>query len=479
MRGRSSSSSASSSSKQGGFKVKDGAMEIDKLGLVDKLKEEPPPPAHLSGAYIRSLVKQLTSSRTKEDHPILPKGSDTDGNGCCLTADKNKCQNASESPPRQPQQQQHKKQVRRRLHTSRPYQERLLNMAEARREIVTALKFHRAAMKQQAHDIEQQPAVRPPGPQQPSFRQDQGKLKPRRNHPRIYAPTTSFSNDYSSYSSAFPCPSLTSYPWPVAPPPSLSEDNLNANFALPNQPLGLNLNLHDFNNLDADSLYLNNCNSSTIYSPSASSYNSCSPSLSFAPTEAHLSQEETADHIGENSTGLLHHAMDDEEMAEMRLLGEQHQMEWNDTLNSVTSAWWFKFLKAMELGPKDTDDDDYDGLYCPFEDQLLDFPAWLMNNTSNNNNADNESSLLQHFLDDHCPDDYFQDPALPWLGSTHFRPRKIGPEKWVSGLPEPRYFEALDIDKEEEKVQMTVMSLTDTTALMWRRHYTDGCDVKT
>ncbi|CAN6168805.1 unnamed protein product [Urochloa humidicola] len=39
------------------------------------------------------------------------------------------------------------KQARRRTHASRPYQERLLNMAEARREIVTALKIHRASMR--------------------------------------------------------------------------------------------------------------------------------------------------------------------------------------------------------------------------------------------------------------------------------------------------------------------------------------------
>jgi hypothetical protein len=63
-------------------------------------------------------------------------------------------------PHSQPQQQASsqttaapKKQVRRRLHTSRPYQERLLNMAEARREIVTALKIHRASSRQ---DKEQQ-----------------------------------------------------------------------------------------------------------------------------------------------------------------------------------------------------------------------------------------------------------------------------------------------------------------------------------
>ncbi|KAK3024350.1 hypothetical protein RJ639_043676 [Escallonia herrerae] len=42
-----------------------------------------------------------------------------------------------------------------------------------------------------------------------------------------------------------------------------------------------------------------------------------------------------------------------------------------------------------------------------------------------------------------------------------------------------RYFEALDIDDEKEKVQTVVMYLNDTAALWWRRRYTDGCDVKT
>ncbi|KAK3000091.1 hypothetical protein RJ639_024273 [Escallonia herrerae] len=42
-----------------------------------------------------------------------------------------------------------------------------------------------------------------------------------------------------------------------------------------------------------------------------------------------------------------------------------------------------------------------------------------------------------------------------------------------------QYFEALDIDEDEEKMQTTVMYLTDTTASRWRRRYTDGCDIKT
>ncbi|KAK3010464.1 hypothetical protein RJ639_011072 [Escallonia herrerae] len=45
-------------------------------------------------------------------------------------------------------------------------------------------------------------------------------------------------------------------------------------------------------------------------------------------------------------------------------------------------------------------------------------------------------------------------------------------------IKERRYFEALDIDDEKEKVQMVVMYLNDIATLRWRRHYTDECDVK-
>ncbi|KAK3011718.1 hypothetical protein RJ639_011668 [Escallonia herrerae] len=42
-----------------------------------------------------------------------------------------------------------------------------------------------------------------------------------------------------------------------------------------------------------------------------------------------------------------------------------------------------------------------------------------------------------------------------------------------------RYFEALDIDDEKEKVQTVVLYRNDRAALRWRRRYKDGCDVKT
>lgn len=385
------------SAKQGG---KEG-MDIDK---IHKLKEEP----HLSGAYIRSLVKQLTSSRTKD--PMNPKESDTtDGDGFSGQNIAKFSEGFGENQQTH-QPQQHKKQVRRRLHTSRPYQERLLNMAEARREIVTALKFHRAAMKQANEQQQQQQPQQQSQPlqssPQPSL-EPEAKIKSRRN-PRIYpSSTANFSSyldsfSYSSFSSAPPNP----YSWsasPSVPPPPPPTDNIN--FALPNQTLGLNLNFHDFSNLDA-TLYHTANNPSSVYSSSSPS-SSSSPTLSIITDEVPCSAtlQEGPPVVSRDSSvmtgGGFHPAMDDEEMAEIRWIGEQHQMEWNDNLNLATSAWWFKFLKTMEIGPEATNVED-DGCH-PF-DEVMDYPAWLNGN---------ESCLVPR-LDDFCPKDYLQDPALPW-----------------------------------------------------------------
>ncbi|CAD6342477.1 unnamed protein product [Miscanthus lutarioriparius] len=68
---------------------------------------------------------------------------------------------------------QPKRQARRRTHTSRPYQERLLNMAEARREIVTALKIHRASSTRQQQQSTYQHHHEPPLLRQPLLQQPQ------------------------------------------------------------------------------------------------------------------------------------------------------------------------------------------------------------------------------------------------------------------------------------------------------------------
>ncbi|TQE01467.1 hypothetical protein C1H46_012947 [Malus baccata] len=398
-------------------------MELDKRS---KLKEEP---HNLSGAYIRSLMKQLTSSRTKEPmNPNQDIALGCDGISSQNTAKFGNKKFGETQKPHQPQ--QHKKQVRRRLHTSRPYQERLLNMAEARREIVTALKFHRAAMKQ-ASEQQQQQDQQALEPQSRPRSEQEARIELRRN-PGIYPSSTSnyqetppFSSDFSFQ---YPNPSQYSNPYSwthstIAPP--LPYENFD--FTLPNQTLGLNLNFQDFNNINT-TLY-HNTNSPSIFSTSASSpSSSSSPTLSAATTDPeilsaagasssfHIEAEDApavADAV--DSAGVLtisggdgmHAAIDDEEMAEIRSIGEQHQMEWNDTMNLVTSAWWFKFLKAVELrgGPQVKDEDDGDGYHHPF-DEVMELPAWL--------NA-NESCFQNDHLNDCYSGDYFQDPALPCM----------------------------------------------------------------
>ncbi|XP_057738057.1 uncharacterized protein LOC130955250 isoform X1 [Arachis stenosperma] len=386
-------------------------MELDKLS--SRNLEDPP----ISGAYIRSLVKQLNTSTTTTNESMNSKGQD------CFVARKHG--KAHQSTQQQPQQ-QHKKQVRRRLHTSRPYQERLLNMAEARKEIVTALKFHRAAMKQareRQQQQQQQQQQQPPPPQvqeqhQQSFEQD-GRFKGRRN-PRIYPSCrANFPNKMEDFSCSYlsqplPPPSTlapNSYTWANAPslitqpPQTLLAEN--PNFVLPSQTLGLNLNFHDFNNLDA-TLHLNNSSLSSYSSPTSSS-----PPLSVVTDqEAHsvgMSQGQgdgsssLVDTIQSGATtrtsgsGDLHTAMDDEGMAEIRSLGEQYQMEWSDTMNLVKSACWFKYLRNIEHEVPGVKIGD--GSYH-FFDEVVEFPAWLNAN----------GSCLEK-----CSDEYFQDSALPCM----------------------------------------------------------------
>ncbi|XP_047968305.1 uncharacterized protein LOC125212241 isoform X6 [Salvia hispanica] len=269
---------------------KNGGVETERLETLN----EP----HLSGAYIRNLVKQLSSSsssRTKESSSSSLEG-DGDGNSSNGSLFGNSCDGFSDQkrekspPPPQP----HKKKVRRRLHTSRPYQERLLNMAEARREIVTALKFHRASMKKAS---EQQLL--------------QQKMEVRRN-PRVYASNSLIPDRFPATTEEIQC---------MEPPAS----------------------------------------------------------------------------VAEFEDSGLHPVMDDKEIAEIRSIGDQHQMEWDDTLNLVNSAWWFKFLKEMEITPENQSVQDF--VNYPF-DEVMEFPAWL--NTAEHGN-------------DFCSDNYFEDPALPCM----------------------------------------------------------------
>ncbi|XP_042038979.1 uncharacterized protein LOC121784807 [Salvia splendens] len=357
------------------------------------------------GAYIRNLVKQLSSSsssRTKEssNSSLEGEGDGNSSNGSLFGINCNgfSDQKQEKSPPPP---QLRKKRVRRRLHTSRPYQERLLNMAEARREIVTALKFHRSAMKlasekQQLHqqmEVRSETQLFESSSHQFSL-EHEDKLKCRRN-PRVYASNSLIPDRFpGSYLDNFSHPPRFSspYSWSVSPipPPPLVQENFN--FTLP-QTLGLNLNLQGFNNLD--STFHCSTNHSLIYSSSSTSSSSPSPSPS-ATTEEIQCMEPPAS-VAEFEDSGLHPVMDDEEIAEIRSIGDQYQMEWDDTLNLVNSAWWFKFLKEMEITPENQSGQDF--VNYPF-DEVMEFPAWLNTNEHGN---------------DFCSDNYFDDPALPCM----------------------------------------------------------------
>ena len=415
------------------LETKEERMDLDKLS--NKFEQDRPA---LSGAYIRSLVKELTTTASKpKDNTMSTNNDPCVVDTSSVSPSRNLRKHGKVLGAQLSQQQQHKKQVRRRFHTSRPYQERLLNMAEARREIVTALKFHRAAMKQaseqqqqqqeeqqqqqgqeqkQQQQQQQQPSESFQFSHHTSFEQDEN-FKSWRNSRTLPSCMNNFPNNIMDGFFPYPSSSFSHVPLPsvpnsnctlpvasssFAPPPLMAE---NPNFTLPNQTLGLNLNLHDFSSLDA-TLFLNNNNNSPLFS--YSSPTSSSPPLSIVTDQEvpsigrgegiNSSMVDTIESMATTQVGGgLHTAMDDEGMEEIRSLGEQYQMEWNDTMNLLTSAWWFKFLKNMERGAPQvkTEGDD---AYRNF-DELNEFPAWL--------NA-NESCLEQ------CSEDYFQDPTLPW-----------------------------------------------------------------
>lgn len=333
---------------------------------------------HLSNAYIRAFVKKLTSSRSK----------DSSNPNEHQDIEKNVCDEIKQEKLNQPV----KKQVRRRNHTSRPYKERLLNMAEARKEIVAALKFHRANMKlagEKQQTLESVPGIQALEGSGSTNGQvcvgREGELKSRSWNSRIYASNSLNSNPPNNHVPNFSYPTgFCSYysSWPFSP---IVQEN--SDFVLPSRTLGLNLNIQDFNNIDIIPFHCS-ANPSSIY-PSSSTTSSPVPD----ETPCKVLPPST---VVESEDSALHQVMDDEEIADRRSTGEQHLTEWNDNVNLVNSSWWFKFMRNMEIGNEDQKDEDS---VASLFDEVMEVPAWL--------NA-NESCLQR--LDD----EYLRDPALPW-----------------------------------------------------------------
>ncbi|KAA0038475.1 protein AF-9 [Cucumis melo var. makuwa] len=271
-------------------------------------------------------------------------------------------------------------------------------MAEARREIVTALKYHRAAMKKAAAAAAAATSTgtSPQSPVEESspVRSQEGKIKPR----KIPKSSTTAERNRETPQSNFKCynnnnlknlcydPSMMMMMNCSLPSWSSVEGNNNiVDIVLPEQTLGLNLNLQDFKNLDANLF----SNSSVSVSGSTS-------------TSIGRDQEQE----GGGGGGGMHVAVGEEEMAEMRTIGEKHEMEWSDKMSMVKSAWWLRFMK---MGKKQEEEDQEDqlegfgyGYGDPF-DQILEFPDWM--NNGNENCFEEEQLMLndysQFFHHDH------------------------------------------------------------------------------
>ncbi|CAL9206555.1 uncharacterized protein LOC103976826 [Musa acuminata AAA Group] len=372
----------------------------------------------LSGAYIRSLVKQLRSSTNKD--PMKSKSRDGASAGKFSQHSANDSESLGETQqqqsPRPMKPLLPKKQVRRRLHTSKPYQERLLNMAEARREIVTALRLHRATMKQaeeqeQLQQHERQQKNQPPSPTlelSPAVLQDlKQELNDCRSNSRRYPPNNTFPNYAESTNLSPLAYSYFSWIYPPITPLSVS-DNLNIPF--PDQSLGLNLNFQNFNN--NDNLFCNNLDMKSPIQPSSLPTPSCSNYLTsiMSNTKVPFISKAYCQASGvalDPTSASLHPRMDDDEIAEIRSIGEQHNMEWNDMMNLMTSAWWSMFLKNMEGDLCESEEVADEGFHM--FDEVFNLPYWL----HSEGDAPQSCLFQQHMNSYYNEEDYLYDAALP------------------------------------------------------------------
>ncbi|OEL21894.1 hypothetical protein BAE44_0017088 [Dichanthelium oligosanthes] len=280
---------------------------------------------------------------------------------------------------------QMKKQARRRTHASRPYQERLLNMAEARREIVTALKIHRANMRQlqPAYPHQADTLLR----QSPSLQLQQKEQQQQQvqvvfqdrsqavdEEAPLLAPTSyaSFAghqlcNPLAHWIAAAPAGSYY-YSSPVLPydltpfdvPTAMGGLEQLAR-SLPAQPLGLNLSFQSFGGGSIDGAskdYEDVFGGVPLIqssSPAASSYSAYSPPATEMVSGTHgspaLSTAEKYSSPAEAPAAALTPVLHN---GETMSAGETQCVEWGEaTVANVAaaSAWWSKILlESIESG---------------------------------------------------------------------------------------------------------------------------------
>ncbi|TKW35808.1 hypothetical protein SEVIR_2G399300v4 [Setaria viridis] len=337
----------------------------------------------LSGAYyIRSLVKKhLMSSSSSparslhEDHHLNTMANTT------IPHDHHRPQTQQEQAEQPPVAMKPlvKKQARRRTHASRPYQERLLNMAEARREIVNALKIHRANMRHQPCTYQHQADTLPPLRQSP-LQQLQQQEQQRQEVQVVFQDRSQAVEEggallapasYASYSdhqlrnplahwissaapagSCYSSPILPYYDTPLeAPLPTAMGDLEQLARSLPAQPLGLNLSFQGFGgsvvdgSRDCEGLFGVPVIQST--SPAASSYSSPATEMASGTygSPVLISTAEKYSSSVDAPAALIAPVLDD---GGTQSAGETQGVEW---WGEATTAWWSKaLLESMEIG---------------------------------------------------------------------------------------------------------------------------------
>ncbi|GLJ38489.1 hypothetical protein SUGI_0784300 [Cryptomeria japonica] len=441
--------------------AKQGALG-SKGGLHRGLNEP-----NISGAYIRSLVKQLTSCRSHASPRGLktevPKSSscrtlkESSGNEehMIITAqdsndthkpDDGSCMN----PVCLPQQQ--KKQVRRRPHTRKTAQDYPLDIAEARRQIVTALHLHRAAASKLHAARNQTPSQKPnnyssisSNQNSSSYNQSAGMRIPATGCNSCMAKgTTTLQKEaqaiticghllcwmclsehllYLSSSVYKGCPvcakPLTAnHIFPIAlgvPIPTEQSANYATPVLLQSAPLltnplplpqpswsttGPSLGITKDGISSAIDIsqgrnvgYVSE--SPTVLEQSFTAFDDATTAkFTMAPENPKSDIASVKPEHESSMKSNWHVEMDEEELAEIRSLGEQHEMEWSDSVNLATSTWWFKFLKTSECNQDlsilyQTEIDQSDN--CSLENALIQdemefYPELLLQGPLNNMN---------------------------------------------------------------------------------------------
>lgn len=308
-------------------------------------------------------------------------------------------------------------------------------MAEARREIVTALKIHRASMRQ-AKEQQQQQQQQLMQLQLHAQRQQEVHLVQEQSHAATTgASVPSYAASYSDYlynspfshftaptpSSYSSAPLMITYDAPVAPPMVNSEHNLDDQLVpLPAQPLGLNLSFQGFNSSsvagdDTKNSITCSFDPPPLLQPSPASSYSVYSSPSVTTMASHDLSAVTMENTSLAVDASLHRVLDDEEMAAIYSIGQQHDIEWSDTMNLVTSAWWSKLLESIEdKGNGTVVDQEAGGAANVTEDpSLVDMPDWVSGSLGHVATQESNSDFPGIHLDDYYHQDEDVSLALP------------------------------------------------------------------